>query len=104
MSWICPWCGIENDTEEPEGRQTEKCRACKKVVPSREGLQKMKDTEAKALRSQWDELDTEICALEVEKDRLEDRIHEIEGASFDREKVRRITKDQAKLPFEGVPT
>lgn len=100
MSWICPWCGVENDTPEPEGRQQEKCRSCKKIVPSREGLQKMKDGELKKLNEEYSENECEIEELERQNRRLEDRIHEIEEASFDREKVRFVAKDQQKLPFE----
>lgn len=101
MSWICPWCGVENDTEMPEGRHTANCRACKKVVPSREGLRNLKTVEAGKLRKKWDEIENEITQLEYEKDRIEASIRDIESASFDdRDKVRIVAKDQVQLPFE----
>ncbi|MCK9591422.1 MAG: hypothetical protein M0Q91_05365 [Methanoregula sp.] len=94
MSWICPWCGVENDIAMPEGRHVEKCYHCEKDVPSREAFKKYKE-------KLIDALEKEKFQLELQVDRLDYKIDGIKEASFDRPKVRVIAKDQAKLPLSN---
>ena len=93
VSWICPWCGHENDHALPESRGTVECWYCHKNVPSKENFRKFRREKIKKLEDEKEALEDQIYALECQ-------IYELNEASFDREKVRHITRDQQKLPFE----
>lgn len=94
MSWICPWCGVENDSGEPEGRHNQTCRSCHETVPPREKFEDFKRGKMNGISDRIDELQTEIFWLEIDA-------KNINQAEYDREKVRMpLAQDQQTLPFE----
>jgi len=93
MSWVCPWCGNEHETELPEGRMTTECWHCHKTVPSKDNFRRFREKEI-------ERLEAERFQLELQMDRIEYEIIDLKSASFDRPKVRHIPRDQTKLSFE----
>ena len=121
MTWICPWCGTENELEEKIGRNEPKCRKCKEERISAEQLEDMKAKCVRNLqeeksgifdricakRSDVDSLKSEIASKQIEindlsrdYDRLEWEIRTWTSQPTYTSAVRHIAKDQKMLPFE----
>lgn len=128
MSWICPYCGNENENDERVGREEPHCR-CGEERTSPEDLEKLKETNVGVLESAIDDINWKISPVVDQISSLEDELSnlqiELKELQEEREPLKTDLKKwedltvhyekrdkafvaeqdphQAKLPFEGVP-
>lgn len=125
MSWICPYCGTENQREPLNSRHVVGCRGCQREMTAPEEVEaeraeQLKELDTALCRARWglspivEQLSSyrqEVIDLEQELKEKKDEIREIQSSidvlknapiyrGVDRAAKARLDHHQVKLPFE----
>jgi|GEM_PF-1660148 predicted nucleic acid-binding Zn-ribbon protein len=63
MTWICPYCGVENEQDDRIGRCEPACRICDRERLTPEGLESRKEKKVADLEHDLDALNEEAARL-----------------------------------------
>jgi len=91
MSWICPWCGTENDRDDRIGRREPTCKVCGEARTTPEELAKLKkesvgklereqkqlNERAGVIRGKMSSVVDDILELEIELSGLKEELEDI---------------------------
>ena len=125
MTWICPYCGTENENEERVAMNEPKCLLCRSERIDPDVLEKARLRELKSLkvilsgekielqeiRDRRASVEDTLSSIKIaEADQVqevktrEEEISKLENTPLFRKKVRHIGADQARLLPEEVVT
>jgi predicted nuclease with TOPRIM domain len=78
MTWICPYCGKENERDERIGRREPTCKLCGEVRTTPEELTKLKETSIVKLEKEQDKLNERAAVIRGKMSSVVDDISELE--------------------------